>query len=81
MSLKIKEIKPIETKPNEHSDYFLNGLAKIRESFESVDFYDAVYNFKDLRKPLVSFSKSKGPVHTSKSIYKGDITLEYVEKE
>ena len=27
-NLKLKEIKPRETKPNEYDDYFLNGLAK-----------------------------------------------------
>ena len=37
VALKPKEIKPRQTKPNEHSDYFLNGLAKIRESFEPID--------------------------------------------
>ena len=47
--LKPKEIKSIETKPNEYGDYFLNGLAKTRESYEPVDFYDGIYNFKDLR--------------------------------
>ena len=47
VSLKPKEIKPIQTKPNEYSDYFLNGLAKIRKLFEPVNFYDLTYNFKD----------------------------------
>ena len=49
--LKPKEIKPRETKPNEYGDYFLNGLAKIGESYKPVDFYDVTYNFKDLRIP------------------------------
>ena len=31
--LKPKEIKPREAKPNEYGDNFLNGLAKIRESY------------------------------------------------
>ena len=40
--LKPKEIKPINTKPRETksgecSDYFLNGLAIIRRSFELVN--------------------------------------------
>ena len=81
MSLKPKEIKPIETKLKEYSDYFLNGLAKIRESFERVDFYDGNYDFKDLRIPSVIFPKFKGPLQNFKSVYKGDMTLEYVEKE
>ena len=46
VSLKSKEIKPIETKPDEYSDYFVNELAKIRESFEPVNFYDVIYDLK-----------------------------------
>ena len=48
VALKRKEIKPRETNPNEYSDYFLNGLVKIRESFEPVNFYDLTYNFKEI---------------------------------
>ena len=69
------------TKPNEYGDYFLNGSAKIRESYELVDFHDVAYNFKDLSIPSVSFSKFKGPMHLFKRIYNGDISLEDVEKE
>ena len=47
VALKTKEINPRETKSNEYSDYFLNGLVKIREYFEPVNFYDLAYNFKD----------------------------------
>ena len=79
--MKPKEIKPRETKPNEDGDYFLNGLAKIRELYELVDFNYLTYNFKDLRIPSVIFYKSKGPMHIFKSIYKGYITLEDVGKE
>ena len=81
MALEPKEIKPIKTKPNEYSDYFLNGLAKIRESFEPVNFYDVTYNFKDSSIHSVILYKFKGPLHTFKSIYNGDITLADVEKE
>ena len=81
VALKPKEIKPRDTKPNEYSDYFLNGLGKIRESFEPVNFYDVTYNFKDPRIHSVNFSKFKGSLHTFKSIYSGYITLEEVEKE
>ena len=62
VALKPTEIKPRETKPNEYGNYFLNGLAKIRESYEPVDFLDVDYNFKDLRIPSVSFSKFKCPM-------------------
>ena len=79
--LKPKEIKPRETKPNEYGDYFLNGLAKIRESYEPVDFNYLTYNFKDLRISSVSFSKFKGPMHIFKSIRKGYTTLEDTEEE
>ena len=81
VALKPKEIKPRKTKPNEYGHYFLNDLAKIRESYKPVDFIDVDYNFKDLKTPSLSFSKFKGPVHIYKSIYDGDITLEDVEKE
>ena len=47
VALKPKEIKPKETKSAEYGDYFLNGLAKIRESYEPVDFNYLDYNFKD----------------------------------
>ena len=36
-------------KTNEYGNYFLNGFAKIRESYEPNDFYDVTYDFKDLR--------------------------------
>ena len=64
--LKPKERKPRETKPNEYGDYFLDGLAN---------------HFKDPNISSVNFSKFKGLLHTFKSIHKGDITLEDVEKE
>ena len=47
--LKPKEIKPRETKPNKYGDYFIDRLAKIRESYKPIDFNDLTYNFKDLR--------------------------------
>ena len=79
--LKPKERKPRETKPNEYGDYFLDGLAKMRESYESIDFNNLIYHFKDPNISSVNFSKFKGLLHTFKSIHKGDITLEDVEKE
>ena len=79
--LKPKEIKAGETKPNEHGDYFLNGLAKIRESYRPVGFYDVIYNSKDLRIPSIIFSKFKCTLHSFKSICNGGITLGDVEKE
>ena len=79
--LKPKEIKPRETKSNEYGNYFFYGLAKIRESYEPVDFNYLTYDFKDLRITSVSFSKFKGPMHIFKSIHKGCRTLEDVEKE
>ena len=79
--LKPKEIKPKEIKPNKYGDYFIDGLAKIRESYKPIDFNDLTYNFKDLRIPSVGFIKFKGPLHIFKSIHNGDIPLEDIEKE
>ena len=44
--LKPKEIKPRETKPNKYGDYFIDKLAKIRESYKPIDFNYLTYNFK-----------------------------------
>ena len=79
--LKPKEIKPRKTKPNEYGDYFLNVLAEIRESYETVDFNYVTYNFKDLKIPSVSFSKFKGLMYIFKSIHRGYTTLQDIEKE
>ena len=81
VALKPKEVKLKETKPNEYSDYFLNGVAKMRESFEPANFYNVTYNFKDSKILLVSFSNFKGPLNTFKSICTCDIALEDVQKE
>ena len=81
VDLKPKELKPRETEPNEYGDYFLDGLAKIRESYKPIDFNDVTYNFKDLRIPPIAFIKFKGPLHIFKSMYNGDIPLEDVEEE
>ena len=74
--LKPKEIKSGETKPNKYGDYFLDGLAKIRESYKPIDFNDLTYNFKDSRIDPVSFIKSKGPLHIFKNIHNGDKVME-----
>ena len=79
--LKPKEIKPRETKTNKYGDYFIDGLARIREFYKPIDFNDLTYNFKDLRILSVGFIKFKGPLHIFKSIHNGDIPLEHIEKE
>ena len=79
--LKPKEIKPRETKPNKHGDYFLDGLAKIRESYKLIDFNDLTYYFKDSRITSVDFIKFKGPLHIFKCVHNGDKDIENVEKE
>ena len=56
-------------------------MAKIRESYEPINFYDLTYNFKDSKIPPISFSKFKGPLLTFKSIHIGDIALEDIEKQ
>ena len=68
--IKPKEIKATETKPNKYGDYFINGLAKLRESYRLINFNDLTYNFKDLKIPPVGFIKFKGRIHIFKSIYK-----------
>ena len=79
--LKPKEIKPRETKPNIYGDYFIDGLAKIRESYKPINFNDLTYNFKDSKITPVVFIKFKGPRHIFKRIYNGDILLDDIEKE
>ena len=51
--LKPKETKPIEEKPYEYSSYFLNRLAKIRESNEPVDYNDLIYYYKGNSAPKI----------------------------
>ena len=83
-----KQIKAIQdnkkgekqTKPNEYGDYFLNGLAKLRESSEPNDFNNLIYFYKGNSVPI-KFIGYKGPMHIFKSIHNGDISLEDVEKE
>ena len=41
--LKPKEIKPRKTKPNKYGDYFIDGLAKTRESYKPIDFNSLTY--------------------------------------
>ena len=79
--LKPKEIKPRETKPNKYGDYFIDRLAKIRESYKTIDFNNLANNFKDLKIPAVGFIKFKGSLHIFKSIHNGDIPLQSVENE
>ena len=43
--LKPKELKARETKPNKYGDYFIDGLAKTRESYKPIAFNDLTYNF------------------------------------
>ena len=79
-NLKLKEIKPKETKPNEYGDYFLNGLAKIRESSQPIDFNNLIYFYKGNSAPI-KFIRYTGPMHIFISIHNGDINLEDIEKE
>ena len=79
--LQLKEIKPRETKPNKYGDYFIDGLAQIRESYKPTDFNNLTYNFKNLKIPPVGLIKFKGPLHIFKSIHNGDTPLESAENE
>ena len=78
--LKPKETKPIEEKPYEYSSYFLNGLAKIRESNEPIDYNDLIYYYKGNSAPK-HFIEYKGTMHIFKRIHNGHISLEDIQKE
>ena len=78
--LKPNETKPIEEKPHEYSSYFLNGLAKIRESNEPIDYNDFIYYFKGDSAPK-NVIECKGPMHIFKKIHNGDVSFEDIEKE
>ena len=77
--LKPKEIKPREIKPNRYSDYFIDKMAEIRNSFE-IDFSNLKYTFKDRNNAPIDFIGFKGPLQIFKDINDGDIPLEEVEK-
>ena len=57
--IKPREIKPKELKLNEYSDYFIDEMAKIRQSYDPIDFNDLIYDFKNSRTPSVSVIKLK----------------------
>ena len=59
----------------------INEMAKVKKSYEPVNFYDLTYNFKDSKILSIHFSKFKGPLLTFKRIHNGDIPLEDIEKE
>ena len=79
-NLKPKETKPIEAKPYEYSNYFLNGLAKIRESTKPIDYNNLIYYYQGNSAPT-NFIDYKGPMHIFKKIQNGDINLEDIEEE
>ena len=79
-NLKPKETKPTEAKPYQYSNYFVNGLAKIRESSEPIDYNNLIYYYKGNSAPKI-FIEYKGPMHIFKSTHNGDISLEDIEKE
>ena len=56
-------------------------MARIRISYDPVDFNDLIYEFKDSSISPVSFIKFKGPLHIFKSIHAGNVPLEDVEKK
>ena len=78
-NLKPKETKLIEAKPYEYNNYFLNGLAKIRESSEPIDFNNLIYYYKGNSAPI-NFINHEGPMRIFKRINNGDISLEDIEK-
>ena len=79
-NLRPKETKLTEAKPYEYNNYFLNGLANIRESSEPIDFNNLIYCYKGNSAPI-NFINYKGPMHIFKRINNGNISLEDIEKE
>ena len=77
----LADLKPKETKPKEYDNYFINGLARIRESSEPIDFNNLIYHVKNPNISSISFFKFKGPMHIFKSIHNGNATLVDLEKE
>ena len=55
-------------------------MTKIRESSEPIDFNNLIYYYKGNTAPI-NFIGFEGLLHIFKSIYKGDKTLEELEKE
>ena len=78
--LKPNETKPIESKSGKYGDYFVNRLAKIRESSEPIDSDNLIYYYKG-NTASTNFTDFKGPLHIFKSIYNGYKTLEDIEYE
>ena len=78
--LKPKERKPIESKSDKYGDYFVNRLAKIRESSDPIDSDNLIYYYKG-NTASTNFTDFKGPLHIFKSIYNGYKTLEDIEYE
>ena len=79
-TFKLKELKLKETKPIEYDNYFINGLAEIRDFNKTFDFNNLNHNFTGDSAPI-SFIGFKGPLHVFKIIYNDDIALKDVEKE
>ena len=59
-ALKPKELKPKETKSIEYDNYFINGLAEIRDFTKTIDFHNLTYSFTGDSAPI-SFIGFKGP--------------------
>ena len=80
--IKPKEIKLKETKSNgEFSNYFLNELTKIRESYKPINFNDLTYYFKDSRITPVIFFEITCSMNVFDNVHKGHKTLEDIENE
>ena len=78
--LKVKEIKPIETKPIDYDHYYIDRMVGIRNQFNKIEFNDLTLFYKGSTAPM-KFIGFRGPLHIFKSIYSGSIPLEDVEKE
>ena len=74
-ALKPTELKPKETKSIEYDNYFINGLAEVRDFTKTIDSNNLTYNFTGDSAPII-FIGFKVPLHIFKSIYNGDRALE-----
>ena len=77
----LEALKPKEAKPIEYDNYFINGLAEVRNSTKAIDFDHLTYNFKGPNIAPINFIEFKGPLHIFKNIYDGGKSLENVEKD
>ena len=61
-------LKRKETKSIEYDNYFINGLAEVRDFTKTIDFNNLTYSFTG-DSALISFTGLKAPLHCSNKCY------------